>query len=393
MGLKVHTETKEQQAHLMAQPDIKFVSLVGNAANREPFRVVKNDSVGGENMAGAAVQRLIAPAGSDIVAILKEEGIDFQGEVSVAAKSTIEGYDVYTQAGIEKFDPTSFGLVVMTSKSDKSVSAVVGKLKTEHKSDSVLTIKSDLSSPLDTTVVSMNVEDTYYGMYISTTTAAEALDNQSWNLYRGIGSIASAAGMDSKARLKTMLAMVDGFRNFLSTLMAFVDDATTESKSDGTKNTNNAPFIMPIMEQVMAAGITVKHEDIDMKPEEIAEIASKSALEAVKQFMADTKKSEEATAMLAKASADEEMVKTLTAEKADLTAKLADAEAKLEALTTEKADLEKKIADLDLSPETTQKGDTTHKAEPAATKKAPVTIGCFKSDLSAFNGMFKVTRK
>ena len=84
MSLTVTTENTEQEASLMASPEIKYVSLVQHAANREPFRVIKQDTTGGESiMAGSVVQRIIAPSGTDVIAVLKEEGIEFDGNVAV----------------------------------------------------------------------------------------------------------------------------------------------------------------------------------------------------------------------------------------------------------------------------------------------------------------------
>ena len=134
MSLAVETIETQQGAQLMASPEIQYVSLVQHAANREPFRVVKNDQTGGgNNMGGSVIQRIIAPVGTDLVAVLKEEGIDFAGNVSVEVKSEHEGYDIYTQMGVEKFDTSiPFQLKRMSDNSESQVMAVYGVLKSQE---------------------------------------------------------------------------------------------------------------------------------------------------------------------------------------------------------------------------------------------------------------------
>ena len=184
MSLAVETEKTEQGATLMASPEIKYVSLVEHAANREPFRGIKSEIGGEDSMGGSVVQRIIAPAGTDLIAVLKEEGIEFDGDISTATKAEHEGFDIYTQVDVTKFDSDSFQMKKASEKND-SILVVTGTLKSSPEQTATAVaeteVKSDLESPLNTTIVEASVENTYYGMYVSTTTAMDALDDELWN--------------------------------------------------------------------------------------------------------------------------------------------------------------------------------------------------------------------
>lgn len=312
-------------------------------------------------MGGSVIQRIIAPVGTDLVAVLKEEGIDFAGNVSVEVKSEHEGYDIYTQMGVEKFDTSiPFQLKRMSDNSESQVMAVYGVLKSEEIIPEIET-KSDLDSPLNTTVVSMDVEQGYYGMYVTTTSAMDSLDNELYNLMRGIYSIAQAVGLDGKTRLKTMLALVDGFRNFISTLMAFVNDSAMSSSTDSsTKSENQEADSSDILHlskfeklnaMISAVNNAVnKSEVIEMslKPEDIEAITK-----SVAEVMATATKSEadsavaEITTKMEAIVAETEAIKK---EKEDLVAKSESLSAEIETLKAEKAELEKKISDMEALP-------------------------------------------
>lgn len=357
MSLAVETIETQQGAQLMASPEIQYVSLVQYAANREPFRVVKNDQTGGgNNMGGSVIQRIIAPVGTDLVAVLKEEGIDFAGNVSVEVKSEHEGYDIYTQMGVEKFDTSiPFQLKRMSDNSESQVMAVYGVLKSEEVNSETET-KSDLESPLNTTVVSMDVEQGYYGMYVTTTSAMDSLDNELYNLMRGVYSVAQAAGLDGKTRLKTMLALVDGFRNFLSTLMAFVNDSTDSSTKSENQEADSSDILHLSKFEKLNAMISAVNEvvnkseviEMSLKPEDIEAITK-----SVAEVMATATKSEadsavtEITTKMEAIVAETEAIKK---EKEDLVAKSESLSAEIETLKAEKAELEKKISDMEALP-------------------------------------------
>ena len=307
-------------------------------------------------MGGSVIQRIIAPVGTDLVAVLKEEGIDFAGNVSVEVKSEHEGYDIYTQMGVEKFDTSiPFQLKRMSDNSESQVMAVYGVLKSEEVTPETET-KSDLESPLNTTVVSMDVEQGYYGMYVTTTSAMDSLDNELYNLMRGIYSVAQAAGLDGKTRLKTMLALVDGFRNFLSTLMAFVNDSTDSSTKSENQASDSSDILHLSKFEKLNAMISAVNEavnkseviEMSLKPEDIEAITK-----SVAEVMATATKSEadnavtEITTKMEAIVAETEAIKK---EKEDLVAKSESLSEEIEALKAEKAELEKKISDMEALP-------------------------------------------
>lgn len=357
MSLAVETRETQQGAQLMASPEIQYVSLVQHAANREPFRVVKNDQTGGgNNMGGSVIQRIIAPVGTDLVAVLKEEGIDFAGNVSVEVKSEHEGYDIYTQMGVEKFDTSiPFQLKRMSDNAESTIMAVYGTLKEEKGASPVEAVKSELESPLSTTIVDINVEQSYYGMYVTTTSAMDSLDNELYNLMRGIYAIASAVGLDGKTRLKTMLALVDGFRNFINTLMAFVNDSTDSSTKSENQATDSSDILHlskfeKLNAMISAISEITKSEVIEMslKPEDIEAITK-----SVAEVMATATKSEADSAVTEITTKMEAVVaetETLKKEKEDLVAKSESLSAEIETLKAEKAELEKKISDMEALP-------------------------------------------
>lgn len=354
MSLAVETEKTEQGATLMASPEIKYVSLVEHAANREPFRGIKSEIGGEDSMGGSIVQRIIAPAGTDLIAVLKEEGIEFDGDISTATKAEHEGFDIYTQVDVTKFDSDSFQMKKASEKND-SILVVTGTLKSSPEqavtSVAETEVKSDLESPLNTTIVEASVESTYYGMYISTTTAMDALDDELWNFSRAVYAIGNAAGMEDKARLKAIVALIDGFKTFVTNLMSFVSTDTTtksESESESPKYLEKLNSMLSVVNT--AEAIAIKHEVINMKPEEITALVTK----AVSDGLASATKADADATMAelsAKMDALTKEVEALKAEKGAIAEKADETAKKLEAVEAEKADLEKKVADMEGTPE------------------------------------------
>lgn len=404
MGLEVQTQTKEQEAAIMASPEIRYVSLVQHAANREPFRIVKNE-VGGGDMGGSVVQRIVAPEGTDLIAVLKEEGIDFNGQISVDVKSCHNGFDIYTQAGVEKFDTNSFKLKRISEKSDSQVMVITGDLKPEFYGTGI-TVKADIQSPLESTVVNVDVEQGYYGMYIQTTTAMEALENELYNLSRGIYAIGTAAGMDGKSRLKSMYSMVDGFKTFIGNLMTLVEDNSTKSDNNDPEFLQLSKFdkikaMISAVSNIDPAGTSNKNEEEDMgiNAEELGKIVAKAVAEglATKNESADGKTELETKldgiisdiAAIKKEKEEAEIAAKEEAEKKEI----ADVKAQLEALTAEKEDLIKKVKDLEGEPDGTRQADAPHGVvksdKPQDINLAGIKV---KADYSCYNSLFKTKR-
>lgn len=359
MSLAVETEKTEQGATLMASPEIKYVSLVEHAANREPFRGIKSEIGGEDSMGGSIVQRIIAPAGTDLIAVLKEEGIEFDGDISTATKAEHEGFDIYTQVDVTKFDSASFQMKKASEKND-SILIVTGTLKSspEQTATSVATsavseteVKSDLESSLNTTIVEASVENTYYGMYVSITTAMDALDDELWNFSRAVYAVGNAAGMEDKARLKAIVALIDGFKTFVTNLMSFVSADTTTA----TKSESESPKYLEKLNSMLSAvntaeAIAIKHEVINMKPEEITALVTKAVSDGL---AAVTKADADANMAALSAKMDEltKEVEALKAEKGAIAEKADETAKKLEAVEAEKAELEKKVSDMEGTPE------------------------------------------
>lgn len=395
MALEVATEETIKDASIMASPEIKRVSLVRHAANREPFRAVKNDSGGGESMAGAVVQRIVAPEGADVLALLASEGITFDGELSLAVKSNHEGFDIYTQAGVENFEKDSFSLRKAADKSDCKVMVVTGKLKSEHKVPKVVALKNDLASPLSTTVVDVEIENGYYGMYVTTTTAMDSLDNELWNFNKAIYALGNASGMDGKARLKSMVAVVDGFRNFVNNLVTFVED----NKPTSTKGDDTPPdtFAFPKISAMIAAveGMSSAPPSEAHKSEEDmtidAEALAKTITEGVVAGMTEVIKSAMAPAP------KEEVTPTEAVKSEEDPAKLiADLKATVEKMEAANAELTTKVKSLEEQPETTAQAQTPDtkvptesvKTEKVAPENPTIKRLGIKQDMSVFKGLF-----
>ena len=383
MSLIVTTENTEQEASLMASPEIKYVSLVQHAANREPFRVIKQDTTGGESiMAGSVVQRIIAPAGTDVIAVLNEEGIEFDGNVSVEVKAEHEGFDVYTQQDIKKFDAEAFDVRVLTKKSD--IMAVYGVLKNEDDIQPEETVeKSDTVSDLAETIVDVQVENSYYGMYVSTTTALDSLDNELWNFNRAMYSIGNAAGLDGKSRLKSMIALIDGLKTFVTSLMAFVKDSsdTVTKSEDGTETPSGDICHTAKFEKLNAMisatkEIMLKNEGINMEPEKLTELVTKAVAEAmtvVQKSEADatvTELSQKMEALTAEVTA-------LKTEKEETVVKADTLTKEVEALKAEKETLEKKVADLEALPETSSVSKADVFKDTVVSVKKNDKLSCF----------------
>jgi len=100
---KVKSIITEGDVTFMADPTIEFVSLVSHAANRQPFKVIKGEVKGENEMAKQAIYSVLVSKDvteEKLQEITEAHGISTEQKV----EDELEGYDVYKQVADEEVD-------------------------------------------------------------------------------------------------------------------------------------------------------------------------------------------------------------------------------------------------------------------------------------------------
>lgn len=123
MPLRITTEEAEKEVGLIQEGVADFVSLVPHGANRQPFRMVKQEGGDKGNMI-RKIQSILMPTTMKLTDLQKDEKLGFLTEAKGDSMKKFDHYTRYEQADIKKFDKDSIQLV----KLDKSAFAIVGTL-------------------------------------------------------------------------------------------------------------------------------------------------------------------------------------------------------------------------------------------------------------------------
>lgn len=129
---KVKSIITEGEVTFMTDPTIEFVSLVGHAANRQPFKVIKGEIKGDDEMAKQAIYSVLVS--KDVTAEKLQEIVEAHN-ISIEEKieDQLEGYDVYKQVSEEEVDLETRKM----AKLDDGAYVVVADLKEDSEKDGI----------------------------------------------------------------------------------------------------------------------------------------------------------------------------------------------------------------------------------------------------------------
>ncbi len=128
---KIKSITIESDVTLMQNADIEFVSLVGHAANQQPFKIMKGQVKGDNNM-NKVIYSILVPKG------VKDEKLkELQEIYSFEEKDedSLDDFDVYKQVADEEIDLENKHLAVVDK--DAGIYGVIAEKKEESKVETV----------------------------------------------------------------------------------------------------------------------------------------------------------------------------------------------------------------------------------------------------------------
>ena len=128
---KVKSIIMEGTVGMLHDVDVQFVSLVGHAANRQPFKIIKGEIKGGNEMPKTIYNVLVSKSVTEDR--LQEIASEHNFSVDEKLEDAVEGFDVYSQ--IEDGE-VNLETRKMTEISD-GVYAVVAELKEESEKEGI----------------------------------------------------------------------------------------------------------------------------------------------------------------------------------------------------------------------------------------------------------------
>lgn len=128
---KVKAIIRENDVTFMSDPDIDFISLVGHAANQQPFKIMKGQVKGDENM-NKVIHSILVPKDIDEDKLKElEDSYSFEEK----DEESLEGFNVYKQVADEEVDLESKNLAVVDK--DAGIYGIVAEKKEESKAETV----------------------------------------------------------------------------------------------------------------------------------------------------------------------------------------------------------------------------------------------------------------
>ena len=135
---KVISYTKEDEITMLTDPEIEYVSLVSHAANRMPFKILKEEVKDMSNK--KTFYSVLAPKDVEQEK-LDEVAKEYELSLETKGEDELESYEIYKQIEDEKVDQDSRQLVALDK--DNHIYGVVAELKEESEEEG--TEKADIS--------------------------------------------------------------------------------------------------------------------------------------------------------------------------------------------------------------------------------------------------------
>jgi hypothetical protein len=129
---KVKSFITEAEINLLTQPEIEFVSLVGHAANRQPFKIIKGEVKGEDTMNKPAIYNILVSKDvteEKLQEIVKEHNFSIEEKI----ENALEGYNVYKQIEDNEVNLETKKI----ARLEDNVFAIVADLKEESEKDPI----------------------------------------------------------------------------------------------------------------------------------------------------------------------------------------------------------------------------------------------------------------
>src|SRR6056297_1726015 len=128
---KVKSIIREDDVTFMSNLDVEFVSLVGHAANQQPFKIMKGQVKGDENM-NKVIHSILVPKdiGED-----KQKELEDSYSFEEKDEQSLEDFNVYKQVADDEVDLENKDLAVVDK--DAGIYVIVAEKKEESKAETV----------------------------------------------------------------------------------------------------------------------------------------------------------------------------------------------------------------------------------------------------------------
>lgn len=282
---KIKSYTVERDITFMKDAEIDFISLVGHAANQQPFKIMKGQVKGDENM-NKVIHSILVP---------KDIGEDKQKELEETYsfeekdEQSLEGFNVYKQVADDEVDLESKNLAVVDK--DAGVYGIVAEKKEESKAETVDKESMDWTT-IDGIVDAMfSMEDIVLGVLrqpeAETGQRKDMISNAIGNFTKHVEAVLSQAKSEDVVDLKNIELKGENVKELRTQKQPEEPEVDIEEKLEALKNTVFEKLEEKAEEKSQAKIDEFKEEYQKMKDElndnlntEIGKLASKEDLEA-----------------------------------------------------------------------------------------------------------------
>ncbi len=217
MALKAERELQEREVMLMTDVQAEFVSLVRHGANQAPFKVVKSEDKGGENVS-MIIQSIVVPSSVSLDVLAAKADLSWLNDVRKDLVEDHGEYKKYVQFPVEKFDQSTMAM----KKLDESSWAIVGKLVDSELAKQAVTVPAKKQMDVPVRPIDMTVAEESFDVKFS---FGELFDTELFALMDVIKGALSAQGWTPKARKQAVMNALEGFKTFVSAGLDALDEA------------------------------------------------------------------------------------------------------------------------------------------------------------------------
>lgn len=356
MGAKVIRHEVERDITFLQDANVDFISLVRHGANKQAFRIVKQEGGVSENMR-KVIQSILLLNDMDIEKLSSVDGLGYLTEAKTDEMTKFDKYNKYVQTDEKKFEKDSLSLV----KLGESGYAIVGKLKEDADDKNVLVLgmsKEDSNKTknvLDVAVPSSSVT--------MTQTFGDLLHKELSLFLDIVFGVLRQSSVDPKKRKAMVMGAFESFRNFVSMGL----DTIGKAKVD--------------MDKIKVDKLTINKGE-KMNKEEILKLIKDGILEILPESVKDTVAKSVSTAIAPLKEALEKLTKDATAKPEGKDKKDKDSTADQitkmsEVINGMKEKLDKMGGELETQPSRSEKDDGSNETEktPPAEKESGVFSG------------------
>jgi hypothetical protein len=226
-GVRIEKETARKTIAFLVDVDPEFVSLVRHGANQQPFRVVKSDEKGGDDLMGMIIQSILLPEGVTIEELAAKKDLGWLAEVATDNVTQHGEYTKLIQKDESEFEPESLN---MAKLDDTGAFAMVGKLKKPSEKDALTLGRTEAEKLLDIPASPMTapVAEEVRPNYI--VTFGEMFEKELHSFLDVVRGSLSQSSADLKKRKKTVMDALDAFKSFLAIVLDAIGSEKVETK-------------------------------------------------------------------------------------------------------------------------------------------------------------------